>query len=830
MANKGRQDGLQKSLNRVIAQRVELLEKENDQNTALVRSSAALTAVNSREAMSYRDITRRASEAVDAKKKHIAQIMRATRENSKLVETVKEGSSYLKQQALILVRDWVPGITAGALAMKSLNTATNATSTATRRWLSTGQRLDNMSSSYQKIVDRGMEVIKVNQDNTRVAYEYGKSVEYVKNVSDKWLGTLKFTDITDANRESLNKLTRMTVLYADTLGIDASALQEKAATRMKQYGGTAEDAVTHLAKLHYQVISTNRELSEYFGESKAHIFPDDIIPVIERVASSTRGYASDIDTLSAAMAYSAEQAMKAGATYNQSLDAAEAFGKFITGDGVDEAFKTRIGYSQLQQLNQGGDAFTGQFDDNTQKQLKMIMERKKRGEADIFLAKQIQEVLATTEVGVAAMVGQHRKAGGGRSMHLLQGMSPGDAALVSDLINGGGSDADVAKAIMQRKGGAAGSLSADSQADQERRTRALGGKDMVAGALTGVDPQLMADKAMGEVAAQAEDPRVTGGIAAALGLGSAAKWLLGGRGSDKASDQEAIDAAMGGSSSGGYGYSAGASQAGSSLEESMVRALSYYAEGNALRVHGALTGETKSWITRGMEMMTFQAGMALTLTKIFSMLGVVGGGTAVAAGGAATAGAAGAAATGAAGAAGATGIGGTIMGLGGAALGGIAAIGGSALFGAGALVKGVAEAYDQTDMEKLRTVWRMNNRNAIDPSDMDPQAYEKYVGLLAADIDQARSLASEGVINNAFMKDVEKKYDSTMAPPAAPAAIAPASKSSTAPSSTSGQSNAPSSLLARVSGINSASGDVTLTIINGLGIPAAYDRAKSQSN
>jgi len=861
-----RGNSIQRTLNRILGRRVELLQKQAAAEKKVAESVGDVANAQKGVNDALAEGTKSTEKAIDAHKRYARSAKDIVQSQGRIRSLMAETKEIVKDTAKTYGRDMVAGISAAALANKAYQDSVTATSKSTRQWLSTSQRIDDISFSFDAITKRAMQYQKVQMGNTRVAYEFGATVQEVTNISDKWIQTLRYNEVTDVSQKSLEKLTEQTLLYSRVLGTDANRLQEEAAQRMFKYGESHDEALTNIVRVRHQVVALNDDLRDLFP-NQAAIFDDDFQNRLDAVAKGTKGYTQDLGNMSAALSVAIERGQKMGMTYNQSMDAAEKFANFLSGNNLDQRTQTMVGLDLLEKFQEnigpGGkisEDYLAQFNPQIQSQLQMIAQARQRGQVDTIVARRLQSTLASTEQGMGAQLDllQNLAGRGGDVAHILQrmGMDEMEAYTVSDLLASGGGREELMGAI-RRSRGAASNQARTAGGEDAMRRMSLGHQGAVgtlaAEAVTGRN----VGRDAGQYMAYLEDSRVTGAAA-----GGIAAFGIAGRLYD-AYKKGGVSGAMGEipgalSEQAGVGGGAGDTYGGGSgaagaipADNDMANAVAigvdavlqkYTTEGNMLRVSGAggegpggprsMLGDLYGSYVERKGQQTDMAKSIMRLPGVRGVLGkmivssLMGGGATAAAGG-------GAAATGAGGiGAGTVAAGGAVVG--GGALATLAAIGaaGTAVAGAfSAPAAGFFAAGSRMNRAEalLRKVKGASNRKG--PlgvgigKGLDPGAWAKISKELAQEPDSVvQGLVKDGVIAPELGQEVlMMKRASTMTQSVA-SAIPQASNAAMAQNLAGG--GMASAALGEVANIL-PNGDVILRIVNGMAIPAAYDKAKS---
>jgi len=369
------QTGLQRSINRLIEQRIGLLEKEIE-------------------------VRKKAGEQVSAAEKDVAKL----RESQKKTNDVFEWGERI-------VKKYAASLTTLALAHRAYKIAVSSSRGETEHFIQSAQRLDSVSTSIKEIGRRAREYQEVVKNDIKLASRYGMELDKVKSVSDGWMKQQRFVDgYTREQQQSIRKLTELTIQYSKVLGVDASQLTQQAAKRMFQYGESAEEALHKIGRMRSNVEVLNATMSEHFGEKAAYLWVDDFSSLVNEAAGSTRGFIHDLDALSAAMAWSAEKATEAKLSYNQALNAAKAMGQFVTGGGNENAMSTILGLRFLEKIkkSRGPDGklsedFLAQFNESQRAELQKITSLiGTTNEKDLALY--IADALASSKMGIRELL------------------------------------------------------------------------------------------------------------------------------------------------------------------------------------------------------------------------------------------------------------------------------------------------------------------------------------------------------------------------------------------------------------------------------------------
>ena len=599
MPGPSNQNALQRAMNKILGRRVELLKEQETIETKVVESTKGMTKANK-------------------------ELLKSTKE---LVTTST------------IYKDIAVALTAGALAYKSLDTAVRAANTSQRQWLDTSSGIDNMSTSIQNVAKRAQNYQKIQAGNAKTAWEYGKRLEDVRSISDRWIKTMRYTKSSDANRESLEKLTRQTILYSDVLGIDAAKLQEEAAERMFKYGESHEDAQESIVKTKFQVIALNKSMSD-LSPNQAAVFDDDFKQRVDAVAQSTTGYASDLGNVNAIMASAIERGGRLGMTYDQMMDSATSLSKFLTGSGMSENANAMVGIQLMKDFNAALDergelkqSYLSLHDEETQKQLKQLAIAKKKGLVETIAAGELQRITAQTNTGIDArtkLVDDLTRSGMDATMAFMQlGLSEAEAYQAGQLYSEGGSESLKAEMARNKEKTQVERDKATEKA-LKRTTQGLtpGGLPMLAAdagtteankkiaELTGIDiSKRLAEKGInteggisgmiGQGMGQFEKSENTMVAAAAVAGGSFLRRKMQERAQSKQEKAEAAQQAAaaqaglgGGGDTAGYGGAAGGGgSTASAVAAGVSAALERYTEdGNQLRTTGTGGGGSKESI------------------------------------------------------------------------------------------------------------------------------------------------------------------------------------------------------------------------------------------
>ena len=299
-------------INNVLQKRIELLEKEID-------------------------LQKEAGKTTSAAEAHLSNVQ-------KIQKRVNEAFEY----ATDVVKRYASMLGTAALAHRAYAIATSSSKGATEQFLLTAQSLDKASTSYAAIAKRAKAYQKVMAEEIRIAQKYGLELDHVRAVSNSWMKTMRFTVYNDKNIKKIKELTDKTLVYAKVIGIDSSELVQKASHRMFQYGESADSAMDNILGLYGATQAVNKSIAKLTGKNPV-LWAEDFSKLVEEAASNTQNFTQDIGMLSAAMADSVKNAAKAGETYNATLEAGRAMGKFITGGG-ENAMSSVIGLRMLEKL------------------------------------------------------------------------------------------------------------------------------------------------------------------------------------------------------------------------------------------------------------------------------------------------------------------------------------------------------------------------------------------------------------------------------------------------------------------------------------------------
>jgi len=345
MADEKRQTFLQRSLNSLLEKRIRLLKEEMKQQEALHRSTT----------------------------QQLRDIERLEKTQAKTNDVFERGEQLIKRYAASL--------TAAALAHRAYSIATSSASKETKRFLASAQPLDEVSTSFREIGRRAREYQEIVKEDIKLAQIYGMEREEVRGISDEWINALRFVDgYTEESRDRINALSRATIIASRVLGKDYRQIIEQATRRMFQFGESAEEATDKLIRVRSNTEILNKTVSEFLDEQAAYMWADDFAAVVDEAATSTKGFVQDLDLLTAAMAASAESALKAELSYNQALGAARAMGKFLAA-GDEGAITTTLGLRLLERMKEargpGGElseAFLQDFNEAQRQELIKISE------------------------------------------------------------------------------------------------------------------------------------------------------------------------------------------------------------------------------------------------------------------------------------------------------------------------------------------------------------------------------------------------------------------------------------------------------------------------
>lgn len=267
-----------------------------------------------------------------------------------LKRTQSEANKYINK-GVELWQKYAEALQFAALAHKAFNVASESSKSQTARWLYSAQSLDKNTTSYKKLAREARSYQEIVKEDIRIASRYGMQVAEVQRVTDEWLKTMRFVGEYSAdNRKQIQNLTEVAIRYGKVLGVDGTGLVKKASHRMFQYGESAEVAMDRLIGMDAAARAVNKTLGDLNGEAGSYLWADDFTQIVEEAARSTRGWSQDLETLTAAMAYSVEQANRAGQSYNATLEAGKAMGKFITGGGQENGVTVNLGMRLLDQM------------------------------------------------------------------------------------------------------------------------------------------------------------------------------------------------------------------------------------------------------------------------------------------------------------------------------------------------------------------------------------------------------------------------------------------------------------------------------------------------
>ena len=343
-----------------------------------------------------------------------------------------------------------------AAALRYYSIATESAAKSTARFLETGQRLDRVSLSYSAIAKRAKNYQKVTMKNARIAGVFGMELERVNAVSDQWLKVQRNISLgSKSTRDNIADLTKQTIAFSKFVGIDGAELVKKAEHRMWQYGESGEEALGRIMHLTNVTVAFNEDMERFSGKKGAYLWPDDFARVVNAAADRTDGFVENVESLSAAMAASAKWAQKAGLSYNESLVAAEAMGKLLT--GATGGARLSIGLKMVEDIDKAIDA-QGKLKDNyiqglTETEKAEIERIAALKASDRERAELLYDALKGSEVSVKATLDSITEWGikGESTIPFLErqlGMTKHEASLIQSMLESGKSRAEIEAEIL----------------------------------------------------------------------------------------------------------------------------------------------------------------------------------------------------------------------------------------------------------------------------------------------------------------------------------------------------------------------------------------------
>lgn len=356
-------------------------------------------------------------EAEIERQKELGQDTRRYTDDVRSLRTTQESLNRHIQAAERFVSRYAASMTAAALATKAYNVATSSAQKQTEHFIHTAQGLDAVSTSYDTIGKRAKAYQEIVKDDIRLAHRYGMAVKDVQRVSDAWIQQMRFVgEYTRDNQKQIVDLTDATLKYSKVMGIDGVELSKKAAHRMFQYGESAETALDKLVTMHMAARAVNEEVAKLTGSPASTLWADDFAKLVEEAAGKTRNFTQDLDMLTAAMAYSVQEAAKAGQAYNATLEAGKAMGQFIQGGG-ENATNVTLGLRMLDRLKDAmgpdgklSEEFLKDFTETQQADMQRIADS-----VGIVnsrdLALYLQDSMATSKVGIEELLSLTKQLG-----------------------------------------------------------------------------------------------------------------------------------------------------------------------------------------------------------------------------------------------------------------------------------------------------------------------------------------------------------------------------------------------------------------------------------
>lgn len=476
------QSRLQRTINNLLEKRIKLVEREIELQQQQGRAIGGL----SRDAKRLTDAQRKVNEAFEWGE-----------------QTVKR---------------YATAVGAVALAHKAYSIATSSSQKSTAQWLHTAQGLGGIATSYDEIGRRAREYQEIVKNDVMLSAQFGTQLEEVRRVSERWVRVLRFVNGYSAeNVRHVRDLTEVTIAYSKVLGEDQVAVVEKAENRMWRYGESAEEALRNLIQIRSATVAVNNALSDLKGNKEAYLWPDDFSKLVEQAQQNTRGWVQDISTLTSAMAASAQQAQETGLSYDESMKAAEAMGKFVTGGGAEGGFTMILGLRFIERIKAARDevgelreAFLSQYSETERAELKRLNRLEQMGTNYKDLSLLAHDTFATSEIGIRELIRLTREMGGGRvdMMPILErerNLTREEASLIQSMLFDMKSEDEVLNRILQNRE-AANKETKSAESNMEglvQQSRALEGKVFGVKAL---DDAIMGwDKLVGKVRAHFED-------------------------------------------------------------------------------------------------------------------------------------------------------------------------------------------------------------------------------------------------------------------------------------------------------------------------------------
>lgn len=392
----------------------------------------------------------------------------------KLNDAIVDAGNFLKKYTAI--------ISAGALAVRTWKVDTDSARRSAELFFKTAIPSNVQKGGgfrqYSLMGDQAKRYQRIMQEDIKLSWEFGETIERVSAISDKWNQVLRHGTAEGANHHLvIRQLTEDTIKLSKALGISEDEILKYTSKRMFSGRRTYGEAMDELKLFRVQAVQANEELTKHYDALNdvqrsalqyrdVAVWVEDYTSAVMQAAEGTQGYAVDVDNMAAAMRVASVEAFKMNRTFDQAGEAMRGMGQLLGGGG-SAGLKTILGIDLLQEyasMSQGAlDTALSKMEEGQADAVRRTLARHKRGEPIHLLAPRLYEELSGSETLIRKQVEFISRFKSGESSQLmvaLQQFAPGLTAKqveeLADIFYTKGGDAfsdEVVSAIKQGSDG-----------------------------------------------------------------------------------------------------------------------------------------------------------------------------------------------------------------------------------------------------------------------------------------------------------------------------------------------------------------------------------------